>query len=429
MEFLETGEKIKKTRKELNMKQRDFEDINITRALISMIEIGKRTPNKENMENIIIKFRKRARELNVPFNLESSYFLRSAKEEAEIYCTRILSDSVSMDEIIAVIEIANKYGLSRIVSDAYLKLGDKMYEDLDYINSQIDFHNALEIYKELNIKDKIPYIYNMLGRCCVNQAQYIQALNYLNFAYHYSALYCDEEIKKKAIYNIALCNRKLGNIEDTLKYIDIYISICDKEKDFLVYSYAIILKSNCYDFQGDVASAIKVLNYLVDEFRDKTHPLIGNIYNNLGVLYCKQGDLEKSLQCFNISEKIRLEKDMQNLSHTLIEKSLLYIQQELYVDSIPIIKSAIKLATTYNDIEYILKGHYELVKIYKILKLDKEIKDSYIQMLNLLMNSGSENHKEEITKVCVELLRIFLLQNDIQQSIKILDMLENLSKK
>lgn len=426
MEFLEIGEKIKRTRKELNMKQRELEDVNITRALISMIEIGKRTPSKDNMENIIGKFQKKAKELNIPFNLKSSYFLRTAKEDAQIYCTKILSLTNSIDEIMSVIEIASKYRLSLILSDAYLKLADKRFEKLDYINSLVDYLNALENYKDINLKEKLPYIYNMLGRCSINQAQNIQALNYFNFAYHYSILYYDEEIKKKAIYNIALCNKKLGRIENVLKYIDIYLSMCDKDKDFLIYSYAIILKSNCYDSQGEVDRAVEVLNDLLEEFTDKTHPLIGNIYNNLGVLYCKQGNFEKSLQFFNISQEIRSKNDMQNLSHTLIEKSLLYIQQELYEDSISIIKSAIKLAKTYNDTEYILKGFNELIKIYKILKLDKEIEDTYVKILNLLINSCSENYKEEIIRISVELLRIFLLQNDIQQSNNILDMLEKI---
>ena len=426
MEFLEVGEKIKRVRKKLNMKQRELQDENITRALISMIEIGKRKPSKKNMESIISKFQKKAQKLNIPFELGLSYFLRNAKDDAQVYCSEILNGTVSMGQIMDVIEIANKYELSRILGDTYLKLADKRFENLDYINSQVDYINALENCKNINLNDKIPYIYNMLGRCCINQAQNIQALNYFNFAYHYSILYCDDEIKKKAVYNIALCNKKLDKIEDALTYIDIYVSICDKEKDFLVYSYANILKANCYDCQGQVDRSVEVLNKLLKEFSNNAHPLIGYIYNDLGLLYFKQGCFEKSLECFNVSQAIRTEKDMQHLSHTLIEKSILYVQKNLYTEAINLIKSAINLAKKYNDIEYILRGYYELIKIYKLLKSDEEIQDNYIEILNLLTSNNLESYRDEIIKVCIELMRISLSHSDIEQSIKVLGKLENI---
>jgi len=428
MEFLEIGEKIKRTRKELNMKQRELQDTNITRAMISMIEIGKRKPSKENMESILKKFQKKAKELNIPFNLEPSYFLRNAIDDAQVYCSEILNSTDSIDEIINVIDIANEYKIFCVLADAYLKLADKRFENLDFINSQVEYLNALENNKDNNLNDKIPYIYNMLGRCCISQALNIQALNYFNLAYNYSVLHYDEDIKKKAIYNIALCNEKLGKIGDALKYIDVYISICDKQKDFLVYSYANIIKANCYDYQGDFNKAVQVLKELLEEFSDRTHPILGNIYNNLGAIYCKQGKFEKSLQCLNISQEIRTNKDIQNLSHTLTEKALLYIQQNRYEDSIPLLKSAIELSIKYNDLEYILKGYYKLIEIYKILKLDREIKDNYMNLLNLLIDSDSKNHKEEIVKISVELLRIYLSQNNIQQSNSILEILERIER-
>lgn len=429
MEFLDTSKKIKRIRKKLKMKQRELQDINITRAMISMIEIGKRKPSKENMISILDKFQKKAKELNIPFNLDLSYFLRNEKEDAQVYCFDILNGIVSIDEIVEIIEIANKYKLPNVLADAYLKLADKRFENLDYINSQVDYINAIENYKIIDVNDRIPYIYNMLGRCCINQTLNIQALNYFNIAYNYSVMYYDEDIKKKAIYNMALCNKKLGRIEEVLKYINIYIYQCDKEKDFLVYSYANILMANCYDSQGDFNKAIQVLIDLLEEVSDTTHPVLGSIYNNLGAIYCKQGEFEKSLQCLNLSQEIRTKKDIKNLSHTLLEKAILYTRQNHYKESISLLKSEIELSIKYNDFEYILKGYYKLIEIYKILKLDRDIEDGYMELLNFLTSSDLENHKEEIVRISVELLSIYLFQNKIQQSINILDVLRKLENK
>lgn len=266
----------------------------------------------------------------------------------------------------------------------------------------------------------------MLGRCCISQAHNGQAFNYFKFAYENSILYGEEEIKKKSIYNMALCNNKLGNIDEALKYVEKYIAVCDMEKDFLLYSYCIILKANCYYYKEDFNKAIEVLNNLLDHFNDRTHIIVGNIYNNLGVLYCKQGDFKKSRECFNISEDIRRNKDMKNLSHTFMEKSVLYTQQQRYEDSINLIKIAIELAERYNDMEYILKGHQELIKIYKLLNRRKEAKVSYTQILKLFTNKGTENYKDEAVKNSVELLRILLSEKDMENAMNILDILENI---
>jgi len=65
MKFLTTAEKLKATRKYLKMKQEDLVDKNLTRGLISMIEIGKREISNNVAMKIYEKFEQEAKRLNI----------------------------------------------------------------------------------------------------------------------------------------------------------------------------------------------------------------------------------------------------------------------------------------------------------------------------------------------------------------------------
>jgi len=87
------------------------------------------------------------------------------------------------------------------------------------------------------------------------------------------------------------------------------------------------------------------------------------------LLYLQKDEFDESLKAFSKSETIRMENDESNLSHTIIDKSRVYIKKELYTEAIILTKLGIDLATRYNDNNYLLKGYYQLIEIYE--KLDK----------------------------------------------------------
>lgn len=55
VEFLTQGEKLKRLRTELNLRQKDLADENITREFISMVEKDKRNFSKQNAISIMKK--------------------------------------------------------------------------------------------------------------------------------------------------------------------------------------------------------------------------------------------------------------------------------------------------------------------------------------------------------------------------------------
>ena len=425
MEFLSVGEKLKKLRKQLNMKQEDLADTNITRAFISMIEIGKRSLNRDSSLVLINKFRVKASALGIELDVDDLYLTRNAIEDAELYCIQKLQNINSIPDIKEIVQIGNIYKLGSVLALAYTQLGDTIFEERDYIGAFTSYVSALEYYRNLGITDKYPYLYNMMGRCKISQLQFTEALTYFNFADHHALLQNNQSIRNRVIYNIAVCNKKLGRIEECIKYIDIYLSICDREQDFSVYIYANILKSTCYEANNLFDKSIDLLKGLLKNFNSISEPLLGLIYNNLGILYFKEKMFDRSLEYFDISEKIRASIDKPNLSHTVIEKASIYIEQCLYEQAISILRYGLDLATEHNDIEYQLKAYHALADIYMNLDCYKDAENLYLESLILLENNEFKNYKDEFMNIYIKLSSFYIEQNNIDRLKEILSVLKN----
>lgn len=216
MKFITPGEKIKETRRYLKMKQGDLQDKELSRGLISMIEIGKRTLNKDVATNIIQKFSKRADELGIKLELDVDYFLRTPNEDAELYYLKKLKYATSLDDIQSVLDMADKFNLLNISAKAYSKLGDYFLDSQEYQNAFTNYTNSVNIYKELNENTALAYLYWKTGLCKALLLDYTEAILYFNFSKKYSLLYKDIRIQKSSFYNLAKCYKKVNNISLSL---------------------------------------------------------------------------------------------------------------------------------------------------------------------------------------------------------------------
>jgi transcriptional regulator with XRE-family HTH domain len=149
MEFLTSAEKLKATRKYLKMRQEDLVDENLTRGLISMIEIGKREITKNVAIMLYNKFEEKAKNLNIELKIDNNYLLRSPSEDAELYCLKNLNEINKDIHINEIIEIANKFELSKVKVIAYSKLGEYYYNRKNYNLAFVNYNYAIDIFKNI----------------------------------------------------------------------------------------------------------------------------------------------------------------------------------------------------------------------------------------------------------------------------------------
>lgn len=423
MEFLSIGEKVKNLRKQLKMKQQDLQCDNITRAFISMIEIGKRVPGIDTAKYLINSFKNRAAELGVTLDVDYLYLTRSAGEDAHIYCTKKLKTINKINDIKEIIDIGKEYNLEDILADSYLSLAEVYFQNNNFMEAFINYTNALNFYRNIGSLYMESILYNKFGLCKLKQLQFDEALNYFKIANLHATNQNIEDIKKRSFYNIAICNKKLNRISDALNSLDICLSLLDKELDFSLYITVKTLEANCYESQGLIDRSIEILTNLIKDFKDPSHRLLGLIYNNLGSYYLQKCSFRKSLGYFNMSYKIRKNSDKNMLGRTLIEKSLVYIKQNSYKQAINLLKKGILLVCKNNDLAYQLKGYYTLADIYTDLRIYDEAEKVYMALLNLFKDNNVHVSRDEIIKINVKLSCLYLGENN---NIKLKEVLQYL---
>ena len=121
MKFLTPSEKIKQTRKFLKMKQEDLQCENVSRGLVSMIETDQRALAKSVAIKFVEKFKRKAKALDINFEIDENFLLRTPTEDAELYCLKKLEDPIINEEIL---EIACKFNLLAIKACFYSKTAD-----------------------------------------------------------------------------------------------------------------------------------------------------------------------------------------------------------------------------------------------------------------------------------------------------------------
>lgn len=420
MIFLTTGEKIRSLRKRFGMKQQELEDKNITRAFVSMIETGKRGLSRDSAKIMAYKLNQKAISLGIRVNIDEDYLLRTPSEDAEIYCTEKLNNSPTDDEIDVIIKIAEKYKLTKVQAKSYRILGDYAFEGKSYTNASINYMLSLDLYKSTEDSLSSAYIFNKLGECRVHKLEYGEAFSLFSKAFDYAEINNSLEDKKCCLYNIADVYNKIEEYDKSLEYIDKFLGLCSMENETEAYVNVQILKANCWENKGNDEKAISIYNSIISEFKNEESELLWQVYNNLGMIYGKEKDLDKALKCFSLAEKLTKEIHIEKLSLTYIEKSKIYMNNGLYKEALSFANKGLALALEINDIDLGVKAYHSLINIYNILEDFGGLKNSYIKLLDIIKNNDS--YKDETIKIYNKLALLYFEQNDFEMCRKYLYM-------
>ncbi len=425
MKFLTTGEKVRKLREQLNIKQEDLVSEKVTRGLISMIETGRREVSYKTAIKLAEKFNTKAEELNIILNVDEAYLMRSPKEDAEIYClNKLKNDDITKSAIDKVFELAEEYELVEVKAEAYCGLGEIYFKEKEFQLACDIYKKAREIYINIGENKKLGYVYWKLGVFNADNLKYDTAIEYYQLSQYYCSEYNDTETEKLRLYSLANSCKKLNKIDLALESINKFLSVCDEEKDYRLYIYAHNIKATCYSAIGEYDKAIEIYKFLLNKISDDKSIFLGYIYNNLGLNNCYKNDLKESIKYFEMAENIKKEVDKSLLSHTLIEKAETLLKQNLIDEAIKTIYLGINYAKEYKDLEYLLKGNYLLGKIYDKMKDNENLEKAYLEIIELLKNT--ENN-DKLKTMYNELAIINLNQNKIDMCKKYLSLSKKLN--
>lgn len=383
MEFLTSGEKIKRLRKQLGLTQDDLQDENVTRGLISMIETGRRELTYSVAIKTADKFNKKATELGFILNVDANYLVRSPKEDAELYCFSHLKNEEIVNQTLETItKIADEFGLTEVKAKINFKLGEIKENNKDFDDACTSYEKAVQLYKDIKKDNELALIYLRLGSCKQKSLKYDSSIVYYNQSQYYAFAFHNKEIQGRALYNLANAYKKTNQIALALETIDKYLEISDEAAPYYIYGYGI--KATCYEMNQNYNSAIEIYKEMINKISNTNDNILGYFYNNLGLNYCHKNNFSESLKYFEMAKEFRSKFDKANLGVTLIEKSSVFLKQNLYDEAIKTIDDGLNLALEYNDIEYLIKGYYILRDIYDNLNKAVELEDTYKKLAELL---------------------------------------------
>ncbi|WP_426350712.1 tetratricopeptide repeat protein [Alloiococcus sp. CFN-8] len=426
MEFLTQGEKLKKLRLELNLRQKDLSDDKVTREFISMVEKGKRNFSKGNAIKVMRKLLDIAKEKEIDLELDEEYMARDINEDAELYCIRRVENKASLEECEKLLKIAEEHKAHYAKSRIYKRMGELQLYNQEAVQAFISNSSALEILNLNNIVKDKPIIFNNMGVCKLMLMDYEEAVFYFKNSLMISEIINDYKIYNRCLFNLALAYSHLDNLPETLKTLDRCITRLDKVKEFKLYVKAKILEAHSYSRMDENETALRIYKDVdedykyISELSNEDEIVLANLYNNIGYSLLSLGRYEESEIYFDKSIVLREKYSIEDLSHTLITKSVLYIKTEQYEKSLECLHRGIDLCREYNDYEYWNIALRDQEKV-NLIKNDIEgLRQTYLQYIEL---SGKNNNENTRIYGYNKLMRLELLLNNTSEAMKYSDKL------
>lgn len=390
---LPPGEKIRRIRSYLGLKQHEITDGKVTRNLISYIENGKTKLVKDTAEIVVNCMNEWAKKKKIPLNIDVEYLMRDEITQAKILLQKYINNLREYmnheneefeNELNRAKEILTVWDINDKKAEIYEITGDYHYKREQFNESYINYLKSLERYIRTSNHLKTALLYSKLGRCAIWLNNYQEAINLNSYSLLILEDYniSDNSIVKRILFNNALSYRNLESYDKCLSLLErLEFSMTDDLSE-LEYLDILLLKGNCYFGEENYIVAEKIYKQIID-ITDKGDILAieAKAYLNLGDIYFKYNEIDKSIENINKSIEIRLNNN------------------NLYNNSFYLANTYLSLGKKYNQI-----GNYDSAEEYlrKALQEFKEKNDLLLQadiykeLLNCYMYCNNDDLIDEL---------------------------------
>lgn len=314
--ILTSGEKIKKLRSTLELKQEEITGGEVTRNLVSIIENNKANLTESVAKILAENINKKCKEKNIDFSVTEEYLLEDtvsqAKKIADEYINYIEKLDVKEitlieDTLIEIDVFLKKYNTEEKKAKLYKLIAGKYFDNKMY-SKATDYY--LKAY-ESSMNDKLTTnVLIKLGGCSIYLSRYSEAIKYYTLLLD---LNNDIQLIYLAKFSIALGNKKTGKYELALNHLKELKECFKQNKPTLVNERQVDILLGICSFQlnsFNKAMTIykEILNY--SNLRQEEEMFV---LTNLADIYEKIKDYNKlEKTCNEIKGKIKHNADFMN---------------------------------------------------------------------------------------------------------------------
>lgn len=405
MNIVSTGEKIKKLRTDIGLKQDDISNDEITRSLISMIENNKRNLTYRTAKIIATELNKYY--VNLGAEITPDLLMESEVQQAQ----RIIREKLDeMQQLLEnptpgtegqvyqsfqkLIDFAKEWKLEEMIANLHEARGKFYYKTYQYNKALEDTFDSLGYHIKEENYDKVTHLYNYIGSCYYQLNLPEQALIYYQIVEKIIEAHQpinSQKIKSFILKNKILCFRKLKKFDMALKII-IDFKKFYKNEDKHLYE-VLLMEANTYRDIHNYEKAYKLYNKLLKKSDSLNPDLLLLIYENLADIAQKKGDYQISLKYIELA--YRYINDIE-----LNDATYLYLKQAKVNWKLGNIKEADNL---------IGKG---LELAGKVSKIDVIID---LTLLQIEMEIGTENFR--LAEKKLNWLKHYVEQNDMKDKV------------
>jgi len=305
MEFLSSGEKIKKIRNTFKFNQKEVAGSEITRELLSLIEHNKTPLSPSAAKAICNNINNLCKEKDIDFILDINYILKGiddqAYEVAREYLDTLCKFEINvpadiMEYIHKIDDFIALYDVKELKLLIYEKIGDIFKKQNDYTNSYLYYIKAYESRVSSSNKASICALLQKLGSICIRLSKDSHAIHFNKLALLYVDCVSDE-LKYKIYFNNILAYIHLEDYSNGLKSYDIAIENIDNIPSNKVLKLN-MLKANCLRHEKLYTEALKV-----NKSFDRSYQA-ANAYNQLGQSYNLLSDYPKAIYLYKKSIEV-----------------------------------------------------------------------------------------------------------------------------
>ncbi len=432
--IISSGEKVKRLRKLMGLKQEDLTNGRITRNLISYVENNKTRLTPETAEIIAEAMNNSGSNKGIIVTAE--FLLEDEASQAD----RILGNIIgAMD---------NSITKGDIIFSEELQRAEEILEEWDIPNRRVriyelasDWHYNRGQYNEsyfynMKIFESIPQendlfsrsdVLTRLARCAYAMDNFYESIMLNNYALGVIKGSSDDKyfiIFKRACFNKALAYKRLNEQDMCLAEL----GKLEFKASLLTENERVdlgILKANCYLSKKEYKIALEIYNSLQSGSIENYHiDKILNIYNNISVLYKEIQEHEKALEylykCYKIFEE--LENVKINLSNKDILFSIAgtYMEMNKYDAAEKHLLLLKKINTKEQNLPFLIETYRILCKAYGKMAKDEALKVIVNEVIELFnKHSISEKEKLVIERLLSETAYYFI-EKDVAYSKKLL---------
>lgn len=340
MEILTLGEKIKAKRKEMNMTLKDLAEDRVTPGQISLVESGKSKPSIDLLEYLADKL-----------NTDIEYFLETEEKQANRICefySNIAEAAIKAENTLRAREAiekgifyAEKYKLIYFKGRFDLAFANLKYYGGELEEAQQYCISANSVFLKTDNIEDIVKSFILIGMITLKMGYTSTALNYFmqadSIINEYSLM--DEVLKAKIFYYIAICQCKMGNMNQAIDYsllVKERLKLLDNRRE---YGETLLILSIAYSQENKVKEALKYAREarkIFDDIND-VHEIAG-IETKLGVIFAKGHNMEESFFHLNKALKMKREISDETIPDTMLIMSNNYFEIGEYDKALEIIE-------------------------------------------------------------------------------------------